>query len=66
MNRTDLLAAICLVFVIEGLFLMVAPEVWKRMATEMLGRSDRFLRVFGAAVVVVGLVALQVMRTGVF
>lgn len=58
----DLLAALCLVLVIEGLLLFAAPGTW-RQAAEMLRRlDDRTLRQVGGALVVVGLLALYVVR----
>lgn len=58
----DLLAALCLVLVIEGLLLFAAPGAW-RQAAEMLRRlDDRTLRQVGGALVVVGLLALYAVR----
>lgn len=62
MNRTDLLAALCLVLVIEGLFLLVAPGAWKRMAAQLTLTSERVLRIGGGAMIVAGLIALQLVR----
>jgi uncharacterized protein YjeT (DUF2065 family) len=55
-------AALCLVLVIEGLFLFAAPRLWKRFAEQLQQIDARTLRMIGAAMVVVGLVALQVVR----
>ena len=62
MNRTDLLAALCLVLVIEGLFLLVAPGAWKRMAAQLTLTPERVLRIGGGAMIVAGLIALQLVR----
>jgi uncharacterized protein YjeT (DUF2065 family) len=62
MNFTDLLAAICLVFIIEGLLLLVAPQAWKRLATHLLTTTDLALRIGGGLMIAAGLVALQLMR----
>lgn len=62
MNTTDLWAALCLVLVIEGLFLFVAPAAWKRMAAQLGATPDRILRMSGLAMVVAGLVALRLLR----
>ena len=51
-----LAAALCLVLVIEGLFLFASPRLWKRMA------EGRTLRMIGAGMIVAGLVMLQVVR----
>ena len=55
-------AALCLVLVIEGLFLFAAPRLWKRFAEQLQQIDTRTLRMIGAAMVVVGLLALQVVR----
>jgi uncharacterized protein YjeT (DUF2065 family) len=62
MDWTDLLAALCLVLVIEGLFLLVAPASWKRMATQLALTTDRALRFGGGTMILIGLVALQLLR----
>ncbi len=62
MNWTDLLAALCLVLVLEGLFLLVAPAAWKRMAAQLAVTEERALRIGGGLMIVAGLVALQLLR----
>jgi uncharacterized protein YjeT (DUF2065 family) len=62
MNYADLLAALCLVLVIEGLFLLAAPVAWKRMAAQLTSTPERALRVGGGVMVAIGLVALQLVR----
>ncbi|AMJ55908.1 membrane protein [Stenotrophomonas terrae] len=51
----DLLSALCLVAVIEGLFLFIAPLAWKRMAAQLLEQPSSALRGMGAVAVVIGL-----------
>ncbi|WP_257386446.1 DUF2065 family protein [Tahibacter caeni] len=58
----DLNAALCLVLVVEGLFLFAVPALWKRMAELLQGLSERDLRVAGAVMIVLGLLALQLVR----
>lgn len=60
---TDLLAALCLVLVLEGLFLFIGPEAWKRMAAEMQQVPTRTLRAAGGAMIIAGLLALQWVRS---
>jgi len=62
MDRTDLLAALCLVLVIEGLFMLVAPGAWKRMAVQLTMTPENVLRIGGGAMIAVGLIALQLVR----
>lgn len=54
----DLLAALCLVAVLEGLMLFAAPNGWKRAAAQMLQMPDRQLRIGGGLVLGAGLLAL--------
>jgi uncharacterized protein YjeT (DUF2065 family) len=56
----NLAAALCLVLVIEGLFLFASPGLWKRMAEQLQRVDERSLRLVGAAMIVVGLIALKV------
>jgi len=59
---SDLLAALCLVAVLEGLFLLVAPGGWKRTAAQLIETEDARLRRYGAIMVAIGLIALQWVR----
>ena len=59
---SELGAALCLVLVLEGLFLFVSPALWKRMAEQLQQIDQRTLRMIGAAMVVAGLVALHIVR----
>ena len=54
----DLLAALCLVAVLEGLFLFVAPGAWRRGAERLQALPDKQLRAVGAVVLAVGLAFL--------
>ena len=58
----ELLSALALVAVIEGLFLFVAPGGWKRTAEVLYALPERRLRAFGAVVVAVGLASLWLVR----
>ena len=55
-------AALCLVLVIEGLFLFASPGLWKRMAAQLQQIDERTLRMIGAAMVVVGWLVLQLVH----
>lgn len=57
-----LAAALCLVLVLEGLFLFVAPGAWKRMAEQLQQVDTRTLRLFGSGMVVIGLLLLRWLR----
>ena len=58
----DLLAALCLVLVIEGLFLLAGAEAWKRMAAQLQALPVATLRWTGGVFAIVGLLLLQVVR----
>jgi uncharacterized protein YjeT (DUF2065 family) len=58
----DLAAALCLLLVIEGMLLLVAPRQWQNMVREALKLPARTLRIFGAVAVTVGLLVLQLAR----
>jgi uncharacterized protein YjeT (DUF2065 family) len=59
---TDLLSALCLVAVLEGLFLFATPGGWKRAAEKLHAMPDRSLRAVGGLVVIVGLLTLYFVR----
>jgi uncharacterized protein YjeT (DUF2065 family) len=58
----DFAAALCLVLVIEGLFLFASPALWKRMAEQLQQVDQRTLRLIGAGMVLIGLIALKVVH----
>jgi len=58
----DLLAALCLVLLLEGLLLFAAPEAWKRTVAEMLTMPSARLRSIGGVMVIAGLIALYYVR----
>jgi len=55
----ELAGALCLVLVIEGLVLFAAPRGWQATMREAASMHPRTLRLFGAAAIGIGLVALQ-------
>jgi uncharacterized protein YjeT (DUF2065 family) len=58
----DLIAAVCLMVVFEGLVLLVAPEAWKRLVQQMLAMPTAQLRASGGVALAVGLLALWWVR----
>ena len=58
----DLLSALCLVAVMEGLFLFAVPAAWKRAAEQLHAMPDQRLRAVGGIVVVLGLLSLYLVR----
>jgi len=58
----DFLAALCLVLVIEGLFLFAAPQAWQRVVEQMRQLEPRQLRIIGGVMVGVGVPVLQLVN----
>jgi uncharacterized protein YjeT (DUF2065 family) len=58
----ELLSALCLVAVLEGLLLFAAPGGWKRAVEQLQMMPNRQLRILGAIVVGLGLVSLWLVR----
>jgi len=58
----DLWGALCLVAVIEGLFLFAAPGAWKRAAEQLQRMPDEHVRRIGAVVLILGIVSLYLVR----
>jgi uncharacterized protein YjeT (DUF2065 family) len=58
----DLWSALCLVAVLEGLFLFAAPVAWKRAAEQLHALPNRHVRAIGGIVVIAGLLALYFVR----
>ncbi len=58
----QLAAALCLVLVLEGLFLFAAPRAWQRMAEQMRQLEPRQLRVIGGVMIGIGVLALKLVN----
>ena len=54
-----LAAALCLVLVLEGLFLFAAPQAWQRMAEQMRRLEPRQLRMIGGVMLALGVLVLK-------
>ena len=61
---SDLWAALCLVAVIEGLFLVAAPGGWKRAAEQLQNLPDEHVRRVGGIVLILGILSLYLVRGG--
>jgi uncharacterized protein YjeT (DUF2065 family) len=59
---SDLWSALCLVAVLEGLFLFATPGGWKRAAEKLQAMPDRSLRTVGGFLVIAGLLSLYFVR----
>ena len=58
----ELLSAVCLAAVLEGLMLLAFPHVWRRAVEQIHALSDQRLRLIGGAVVGLSMVALWLVR----
>ncbi len=62
MNWTDLLSALGLMLVLEGLMPFASPANWRKMMQQLGTAPDSSLRVIGAISMVVGLLILYFAR----
>ncbi len=62
MPWTEILTAIALVCVLEGLLPFASPRKYREMVAELARLSDNSLRSVGLAVIIVGLVILYIVR----
>ena len=59
---SDLLAALALLLVIEGVIPFVNPQALRRMLATMNELDDRSLRIAGLVSMIIGLVLLSIVR----
>jgi len=59
---TDILTAICLVLVIEGMLPFINPEGYKRAIRAMLDVDTDRLRIVGLCSMIAGVVLLTIVR----
>jgi uncharacterized protein len=45
---------VALVFIFEGMLPFLSPRIWRRVMQQMMMQSDRALRIFGLASMLVG------------
>lgn len=58
----EILTAIALVLVIEGLLPFAAPSRYRQMVAEIVRLGDNHMRTIGLVLIIVGLVLLFVVR----
>ncbi|MEQ8700435.1 MAG: DUF2065 domain-containing protein [Bauldia litoralis] len=58
----DLLAAICVAFVIEGILYALFPEAMRRFISQVLGLPEGQVRAMGLVAAVIGVLGLWVVR----
>ena len=59
---TDLLAALALVLVIEGMVPFLSPQSLRRMVAMVSQLDDRTLRITGLVSMIIGVVLLTIVR----
>ncbi len=62
MNWTDLLTALALVTVVEGIMPFISPQGYKNTMQQLLTMPDSTLRYVGLGLMVVGVIALFLVR----
>ncbi|MBR9813015.1 DUF2065 domain-containing protein [bacterium] len=62
MAWADLLRALALVLVIEGLMPFLMPQRWREVMQRMATQDDRSLRIIGLVSIGAGLLVLQVAK----
>jgi uncharacterized protein YjeT (DUF2065 family) len=62
LNITDLLAALALIFVLEGIASFLHPRGLKRAFAKLLDVTDRELRIAGLGSMLVGVILLFLVR----
>jgi uncharacterized protein YjeT (DUF2065 family) len=63
LNWSDLLAALALYLVLEGILPFINPQAMKRVMLSFAGFADRQLRLWGLASMSAGLVLLYLVRS---
>jgi uncharacterized protein YjeT (DUF2065 family) len=58
----ELISALCLVMVIEGIFPFLNPRRWRSTLATLASMSDRNVRVLGLSSMLLGLVVLMLVR----
>ncbi len=62
MNWNDLLTALALVMVVEGIIPFISPQGYKNTMQQMLSMPDKTLRSIGLSLMIVGVIALFLVR----
>jgi uncharacterized protein YjeT (DUF2065 family) len=63
LDWTDLLAALAIVCIIEGIMPFINPPAMKRLLARMAAMEEREMRIFGLASMLVGLAILYMVRS---
>lgn len=63
LDWTDLLAALAIVCIIEGVMPFINPPAMKRLLARMASMEEREMRIFGLASMLLGLAILYMVRS---
>jgi uncharacterized protein YjeT (DUF2065 family) len=63
LDWTDLLAALAIVCIIEGIMPFINPPAMKRLLARMATMEEREMRIFGLASMLLGLAILYMVRS---
>lgn len=58
----EVLIAVCLVLVIEGILPFVAPQVWREAMSQVIAMNNRHLRIMGLVSMLIGTVLLYLVH----
>lgn len=61
-NWSDLLAAIGLFLVLEGILPFISPDSYRRAAQKLSEMSDQVIRITGIGLMLVGIILLKLIR----
>ncbi len=59
---SDLLTAVCLVLILEGLLPFASPSAWREAMRQLATLDDKTLRTFGGACMLAGLILLNFVK----
>lgn len=63
MYWTEILTAVALLLVLEGMLPFIRPSRYKQLVAQLLHLSDNQLRVFGLSAMIAGLLMLFIVRS---
>lgn len=58
----DVLVALCLVFIIEGILPFVSPHQWRQVLAMLIQMDDRKIRMMGLVSMLVGTALIYLVR----
>ena len=62
MAWVELLTALALVFILEGLLPFASPRRYRHMVAQVVGMSDNAIRIVGLVLILIGLIVFTIVR----